>query len=133
MSSPVKGLPTLHTYRKVAGRYVPTTVPCLGCFRTRPPDGYILVDYPINHCSFVEHPAECEVSSLLRGKSRGRLTRLNANTKLGCGGRRRTMFQYGSYDIFIAYALRAAPATPSTQKARLNLFICRLLPCNAVV
>ena len=29
MLSPAKGLPTLHTYRKTAGRYIPTTIPCL--------------------------------------------------------------------------------------------------------
>lgn len=48
---------------------------------------------PNNHCSFVEHPAGCKVSSL-RGPSRVRFTRLNANTKSGNGGSRRTMFQF---------------------------------------
>lgn len=77
---------------------------------------------PINHGSFEEHPPGCKVSGL-RAKSRGRLTRLNANTKSGRGGRRRTMFQYGSCDRFISSALRAAAAKPSTVKTLFNLFI----------
>ena len=84
-----------------------------------------------HHCSAEEHPAGCNVSSLRDG-SRGRLKRLNANTKSGSGGRKRAMFQYGSCDRFISSALRAAPATPSAQKARFNLFMCRLLACNVV-
>ncbi|CAM9713177.1 unnamed protein product [Ectocarpus sp. 6 AP-2014] len=84
-----------------------------------------------NHCSFVGHPADCNVSTF-RGESRGRLKRLNANTRSGSGGRRRTIFQYDSCDRSISSALRAVPFTPSTQKACFNLFMWRLLPFSVV-
>lgn len=72
-----------------------------------------------HHCSFVGHPADCNVS----GEPRGRLKRLNANTKSGSGGRRRTMLQYDSCERWISSALHTAPFTPSPQKACFNLFM----------